>query len=139
MKHAIYRTYLALLRGEHFDFDEYTDERMERDVYEGLETIKHHWQADRLVTRAIWKEHRIGWGKQFELGICGTPTRLENKLFAVEMVKMFGDNLTVAEDFELNGLLKYESWHWIMKPLKKNGKIDRFEFGSYKDMQGWTL
>lgn len=138
MKHAIYRTYLALLRGEHFDLGEYSDKQMERDVFNGLSLTMHHWSADRLLERALWKEYKIGWGKQFEIGITRTPSKLENKLFAIEMRKLFGDARD-SLDFDENWLLQYESWHWVMMPVWEGRKIDRFRFGSYRDMKGWGL
>lgn len=139
-RHFVLRVYLAMARAEHIEPGRMTLEMAARTIETGERIYTEvHWETIRRVAEAVTRYRGLSADEQFEKGITALPGALANRMICEAMVRRFGiEAMTETPGFDGHGILRCESRHDILFPVRVDGWIDRFAFYSIGEMKGWA-
>lgn len=127
--HAVFRSYLAIGRAEHFTPSELGDEidfSVRGEIAYSLPATQINFYSSREVEAAIEKFWKRDFEQAFKAGVMPKPGRLENIIICSELRKKF--DLTGVCQFDKDGELNFPR-HADFFVAKKDGNlIEKFLF-----------
>lgn len=131
--HLIFRTYIALARGEYLSASEISASVDIYDEYgecaESLPTVQFNWTEHGELKKEVCQARNLT-EEQFDLKmIFPKPTEIQNLVYSSELRRIFGiENLRFIAEFNKDGIFILSKERGFFVPQIKNREIKTLKF-----------
>lgn len=141
MKQAVYKTYIALARGEHWSASEIGATKDFVGAYSGrlidsFPLTQINWTESGELKEAVCKAWDLS-EEQFDSRlITEKPSHIQNLVICSELRRLFG-NLGFVEGFDRDGIFILPKERGFIVPQIKEGKIESLKFYGLGVLRIW--